>query len=135
MDFVLKISSTLNSICDAIQTCHYTVSGKSCKSVEGRTSTPPPTSLLPLEALLLVLSCHSLSISPANLDAVLQTSQPYPFSRGSLPILLHVFGSGLFLSIFARRSPSPQTLPCKATGNGLFPLVLAHYVFHAPCFS
>lgn len=62
---------------------------------------------------LLVLSCHSLSISCANLDAVLQTSQPCPLSRGSLTTLLCVFGSGLFLCIFAGRSPSLQALLCK----------------------
>lgn len=95
----------------------------------------PLLPLLPLEALLLVLSCHSLGINHANLDAVLQTSQPCPLPGGALLTLLPVLGSGLFFGIFAGRSPSPQALLCKVTGNGPFPLLLAHYVFPAPWFS
>lgn len=45
-----------------------------------------------------------------------------------------VLGSGLFLGVFAGRSPSPQALLCKATRNEPFPLLSAHSVFPVPCF-
>lgn len=116
-----------------ISCCSFVLCIVSRKSLPWRVGFNTPLST-PLESLLLVLSCHSFNITYADCHAVHQTSQP-PLHPGRCLLTPQcVLGSGLFLGIFAGRSPSPQALLCKATGNEPFPLLSAHSVFPVPCF-